>query len=892
MASVILSRRTATGRVAGWLLVRPGEGRLVAYLAFVYLVLGLGMALGHSSSEALFLKRVGIEYLPHVFIGTGVLLALTSAVYAEFVDRLRPARMMQWLFLVIGAFLLFNASYIALRADAAAFAMYLLGYSVISEIIVVHFNLYLASFLDAMQAARLSPLINAGARLGAIVGGVLLGLSLWPTEYTALVWLGVLAASAVIIGMRHRGEPGKNPALVRRASAGRLGQLAEGLRFAQRSRLLKYTAFALFLLIVLFSLQDYLVNAILSAHFSDETDLAAFFGWFYATTNLVVLVLQSTVTGRLLRRFGLKAVNLIFPFGSLVGFVALAVSPSLPSAVFARFSSLGVLRAFRIPAANLFYNALPSFMQGRARALNLALILPLGLAAAGAFLIAIPDDIPLTTLAVAGIALSVLGLYIKAGKNRAFGESLIGLIQAQVFSQQDAREGFDFGRLDNEIVAELIALLRDTKDEQELLVYFDILMRGAPEAITAVLGEIDSRLSPRARDRLLRKLAQADVPGWMAFAHRCLATGDTHLKTTALEYLWQAHDLKAQAVVMDWLNERHLRLQAAAIRATLTAGDDNLKIVGRDKLDALLVANNPAALLAGLSVVSAMRDATPSERVYALLQADDARVRAAAVKCWGTLAAAAPDETPTALERAMADAAPIVRAAVMQAASAHPVPNGRLSLIARGLDDPDPMVRRAAVDGAPPAMPATAAGYRDAFARYFAHFEMQVLLSQHLAHSDLPERQALLTLNAEQHVGAAEEKRALRDALAHAQREEISEARELLMLVLAEESERHVDHALSVLDQLDERHVVHAIRAALASRDRRLRAQALESLRHLENSALLKRLIAYLDESISDLGGATIDYILEYCERKGSEWLKYCARTLRAQAGGDLAGPA
>ncbi len=53
MASVILSRRTATGRVAGWLLVRPGEGRLVAYLALVYLVLGLGMALGHSSSEAL-----------------------------------------------------------------------------------------------------------------------------------------------------------------------------------------------------------------------------------------------------------------------------------------------------------------------------------------------------------------------------------------------------------------------------------------------------------------------------------------------------------------------------------------------------------------------------------------------------------------------------------------------------------------------------------------------------------------------------------------------------------------------------------------------------------------------------------------------------------------------
>ena len=890
MVLITPSHRTATGRVAEWLLLRPGEGRLVAYLTFVYLLLGLGMALGHGSSEALFLKRVGIEYLPHVFIGTGVALALTSVVYAEFVDRLRPGRMMQWLFLALGAFLLVNGSYIALRADTMAFAMYLLGYGVIAEIVVVHFNLYLASFLDAMQAARLSPLINAGARVGAIVGGVLLGLSLWPTEYTAFAWLGVLAAAAAVVGRHHRGEPGRNPVPARRAATGRLGHLVEGLRFAQHSRLLKYTAFALFLLIVLFALQDYLVNAILSAHFADETALAAFFGWFYAAVNLVVLLLQATVTGRLLRRFGLNAVNLIFPFSSLVGFLALALSQSLTSAVFARFSALGALRAFRVPAANLFYNALPAFMQGRARALNLALIVPLGLVTAGAFLIVIPDDVSLTLLAVAGIAMSVLGIYVKAGKNRAFGESLIGLIRAQVFSRRDARDGFDFGRLDAEIVAQLVTLVRDANDEQERLAYFDILMRGAPGAIAAVLGEIEPRLGPGAKDRLLRTLASAQAPGWAAYAHRCLATGDAHLKATALACLSRARDPHAQALTRDWLDQHHPRLQAAAIGAALAMDDDNVKAVARDRLDALLGVGDPAALLAGLSVAGATPDAARPQRVYALLQSDDARVRAAAVACCAT-PATAPDEIQAALSRATADPAPVVRVAAMQAAAAHPVPDERLRLIARGLDDPDPTVRRAAADGARPAMPATAAGYRDALARYFAHFDMQAVICRHLADSPLPERHALLVRSAERHVRVAEEKHALRAALAHA-RSDTAAAGELLALALAEESERHMDHALSALEALDERHAVHAIRAALASRDRRLRAQALESLRHLEHSALVARLVAFLDRRAPAATGiADVGRVLDYCEHSGSEWLKCCARAWHAQAGGAVATP-
>lgn len=881
----------ALGRwIGAKLLIRPGEERRVAFLFGAYLLLGFGLALGQGSSEALFLNRVGIAYLPHVFIGTGVLLALSSVLYMEFVDRLRPGPMLHRLLWIIAAFLLFVGAALTGSDHTVAVAAYLLGFGVISEVLVVHFNLYLSSLLDAMQAARLTALVSAGARVGAILGGVLLGLSLWPLEYTALAWLAITLITIALIAVRHRHEPAKNPLPPRRLAARRLAHVTEGVRFARRSRLLKLTGGALFLLIVLVSLQDYVTSAVLSAHFDDATALAAFFGWFYAFTNGVVLLLQSLVTGRLLRRVGLAAVNLVFPLTSLLGFAALVVSQGVAAAALARFGSLGALRAFRIPAANLFYNAIPNYMQGRGRALNLALMLPAGLVATGMLLIAIPDSTPLAAIAGGGVLLSALGVYVKARKHGAYRASLLALIQAQVFAVREA--GPRWGALDHRLVDAIVDLLRVTRDEREVLAYVDMLASGAPRVVTQTVRDLAPQLYDRTKTRLLRLMAETDIPDWEKFAGECLSAGDAHLRATAFKYLWRGGAPAPRAMLDQWLAQPHPRLQAAAIEAALDSGNPSWRAAALQTIERLLASDDTPARLAGLSAAGGARAAAVTDRVRRLLEADDARVRAAAVAAWGALADGPRDDLARVLQRAAGDAAAPVRAAVALTAARHAPLDVRLDLIARALRDADPDVRRAAMAAAPDAMPTDAAGYRYACDRYFADFTIQALLARRLARADIAERRALLLAVAQRHVAAAETQRALAAALAAAAGN--AAARSLLALVFDEESRRHVDHALFVLERLDEYHAVDAIRAALASRDPRLRAQALESLSHWEHSTLVKRLIAYLDAepTAAERRPATpLAQVLQYAEDHGSEWLRYCANALRSDLGGTIATP-
>ena len=73
-------------RLYDLLLIREDEPPRVIYLLGIFLLIGMGMAIGRSSADALFLKRYGVEYLPVMYLLLSVLLALAAfVVYGRFV---------------------------------------------------------------------------------------------------------------------------------------------------------------------------------------------------------------------------------------------------------------------------------------------------------------------------------------------------------------------------------------------------------------------------------------------------------------------------------------------------------------------------------------------------------------------------------------------------------------------------------------------------------------------------------------------------------------------------------------------------------------------------------------------------------------------------------------
>ena len=75
-------------RIEKLLLIREGERDNVVYFLLFFLLVSAGMAVGRGTADALFLKRLGIEYLPVMYMVQSLLLAAVSITYAAYADRI------------------------------------------------------------------------------------------------------------------------------------------------------------------------------------------------------------------------------------------------------------------------------------------------------------------------------------------------------------------------------------------------------------------------------------------------------------------------------------------------------------------------------------------------------------------------------------------------------------------------------------------------------------------------------------------------------------------------------------------------------------------------------------------------------------------------------------
>ena len=197
-------------------------------------------------------------------------------------------------------------------------------------------------------------------------------------------------------------------------------------------------------------------------------------------------------------------------------------------------------------------------------------------------------------------------------------------------------------------------------------------------------------------------------------------------------------------------------------------------------------------------------------------------------------------------------------------------------------------------------MPTTESEYAAALDTYFSFFRMQSLLANCLAQSELTQRKAILLAIAHRHLKRAWDKKSVAlNALSLVQPASARQVDEavFLRLVLDEEVIRHIDIALDILALLDEAQMARAICAALSSRDRRLRAQALESLRHIENNVLVEWLLPLIEaahdgarweHTVPDMP-RDINEMIAWCKRQGGQWLRQCAASM--EEGTSLATP-
>ncbi len=340
---------------------RDERAAVVVASAFFFCVLTALMLL-RPVRDALGMSQ-GMDQVRWLFVGTAVVTLAVNPVFAWLAARLRrfPLLGATYGFFVVGlatfwALLQFAPDAVGERSGQ----VFYVWFSVFNLFATMVFWALLAERFDSDQGKRLFAPISVGGTLGAIFGP-------WLTSRLAglvgapallLVAGGFLLAALVLAWWLLRLLPDRaaSPVAERDAPVG--GSAWAGLRALVRSPYLAGIAGYVLLMTVMATF-IYFTRLQMVADVAADTDArAAVLGNIDMWTQVAVLALQATLTGRIIQRFGLGVALAVLPLATAVGFIGLAAYGSFVVLVLLEAGNRAVQRGITRPAREALFTVL------------------------------------------------------------------------------------------------------------------------------------------------------------------------------------------------------------------------------------------------------------------------------------------------------------------------------------------------------------------------------------------------------------------------------------------------------------------------------------------------------------------------------------------------------
>lgn len=879
------------GGIEKRLLIHSGERSNVLYFLFFFLLVSAGMAIGRSSADALFFKRVGIEYLPLMYIIQSLILAAVSLVYTAFADLIPAERFFRNLFgvlitLILGSWVVIHSSETTLIYPA-----YYLIYEVSSEVLLVHAALYMNQNMTTLQAKRLAPLVYAGAQVGTIIGGLTLALAapLIGTQNMLLIWCGLLVAGSAALYVRHKRhgasthfrKPRKTQHLLNEG----LAQIQQGIKFTYNSSLLRASSLTLFFMVVAFYVLCYSVNRVYTQTFESEESLTQFFGLLTAVTSILALCMQLFVTNRAIKHFGVRAINLLFPWTTLASLAALTFSFALPAALVGSFNKDALMPAFRNPVHAMFFNVLPQYMQGRIRAISVAVVLPLALLSGGFLLLLMQRlDNPVYFL-VPGMLAALLYLFFSRKMNEAYVSTLIATLKERLFLPNEQMYA-DLGSCSDEDMQEIMRGV--THSDTEVSIAFSrVLAESFPDRAASIILQRSSGEDNATTDRYLKLLGSLDIASHVDDLHKRAAHGDAHLQASILLLLLAHGDRDSVIRTIRLLDSDNPRLRATAIQAALRHPDSAPGSARIMSVWQALLQDDRTTQLAALDLIPDLQLLPQQQRqtLQAAYQSafsqllDDTRneTRIRALRSMQSWHGDSSADIQQALLHSLASEHPGIREAA--ARCLHLADDEqRASQLLQAIGDANPRVRQAGIE----TMKATTQDYEDLALQWIldnqGSLRAQQALLKPLLDSGLDK-----TVFADIARKKSEEAQLLGQALSILDADAGGiNCLELLRITLKEQLDQNIDLALLALEPLYEPGLIAIIRAGFASGDARHVANACEALENLDKQAITAGLSVMLQKSVSndfstdDSLFKSLEDVVNWCVNHRNNWLNLC----------------
>ncbi|MCA8864580.1 MULTISPECIES: NTP/NDP exchange transporter [unclassified Halomonas] len=307
----------------------------------------------------------GIENIRWLFIGTAVVTLAVNPLFGWLVSRLKR---LQFIGATYGFFVLSLVAFWAMLMFAPAAVgqrsgqVFFVWFSVFNLFVTMVFWALLADRFTSDQGKRFFALISVGGTLGAIFGPWLTSQLALPlgTPSLLLVAGGFLLLALTLAWLLVRVAP--DQASADTTTVGfiseyeRIGGSAwAGLRAVFRSRYLTGIAGYILLMTVLATF-IYFTRLQMVAAVSDNMDVRAeILGNIDMWTQVAVLVLQLTLTGKIIQRYGLGVALAILPVATALGFIGLAIYGSFLVLILLEATTRALQRGVTRPAREALF---------------------------------------------------------------------------------------------------------------------------------------------------------------------------------------------------------------------------------------------------------------------------------------------------------------------------------------------------------------------------------------------------------------------------------------------------------------------------------------------------------------------------------------------------------
>ena len=365
--------------LAALLPVRPEERRLTLFLYALLMLMVLSDWVGKVAADGLFVKRLGVEWLPVMFVVTPLAMLATSALLFAVIDRVRRRQLL--IGYVIAVMLIGVVIQLALPLGGLVLsASYIYGHGV-KETIYLVFWVYAGNLYSAEQANRLFPIYAGAVLVGKIVGApvaTVLSEVIHADYMIGASAVGFAVVLAMLVAYRNLPEGrGRHIESSRTRGGGVLDGVRDsldGYRAVASDRLLRTLGVNVFFWYMLMQVGSYLYylgldqTTQLKTAQQSEDSFVQIYASVYATASIVALGVQLFVTPWLLRRFGAAASLFLFPVWYVLSYGAASIKLTLTTSIAINLGERIWIPAIHRPMTELVYGQIASRIRPRARA--------------------------------------------------------------------------------------------------------------------------------------------------------------------------------------------------------------------------------------------------------------------------------------------------------------------------------------------------------------------------------------------------------------------------------------------------------------------------------------------------------------------------------------------